>query len=127
MRDDAAAFGTRLRRLREAAALSQEALAERAGLSRRGISDLERGARQLPRLETVRLLAEALALSETERAALLATARPAPTPGAATPPTSSRAPLPAPLTRLIGLAPELAALRTVFDERAVRWVTLTGP
>ncbi len=38
-------FGDLLRRLRLAAGLSQEALAERAGLSARGISDLERGAR----------------------------------------------------------------------------------
>ena len=53
-------FGDLLRRLRSAASLSQEELAERAGLSVRGISDLERGLRQAPRLETVRLLADAL-------------------------------------------------------------------
>ena len=35
-----------LRRYREAAGLTQETLAQRAGLSARGISDLERGARQ---------------------------------------------------------------------------------
>ena len=35
-----------LLRYRMAAGLSQEDLAERAGLSRRGISDLERGARR---------------------------------------------------------------------------------
>ena len=52
-----------LRRHRMAAALSQEELAARAGLSARGISDLERGARMAPRLETVRLLADALGLS----------------------------------------------------------------
>ena len=46
-----------------AAALSQEELAERAGLSPRGVSDLERGARTAPRLETVRLLADALGLT----------------------------------------------------------------
>ena len=66
-----------LRRLRSGAALSQEALAERAGLSKRGISDLERGARLAPRLETVRLLADGLALGDTDRQALLAAARPA--------------------------------------------------
>jgi transcriptional regulator with XRE-family HTH domain len=37
------AFGSLLRACREAAGLSQERLAERAGLSLRGISDLERG------------------------------------------------------------------------------------
>jgi transcriptional regulator with XRE-family HTH domain len=39
------AFGALLRRYREEAGLTQEALAERAGLSARGISDLERGIR----------------------------------------------------------------------------------
>src|SRR5215217_2946526 len=74
---DRGSFGEVLRRLRSGAALSQEALAERAGLSKRGISDLERGARLAPRLETVRLLADALGLGEPERADLLAAARPA--------------------------------------------------
>jgi transcriptional regulator with XRE-family HTH domain len=64
MHEHVTTFGDLLRRLRSAAALSQEALAERAGLSRSGISDLERGARQVPRLETVRTLADALALSD---------------------------------------------------------------
>jgi len=41
-------FGYLLRRYRVAAELSQEELAERAALSQRGISDLERGKRQLP-------------------------------------------------------------------------------
>ena len=48
MRESTATFGDLLRRVRSAAALSQEALAERAGLSRRGISDLERGASHAP-------------------------------------------------------------------------------
>jgi DNA-binding XRE family transcriptional regulator len=38
-------FATLLQRYRLAAGLSQDELAERAGLSARGISDLERGAR----------------------------------------------------------------------------------
>jgi hypothetical protein len=42
-------FGTLLRRHRAAAGLTQQALAQRAGLSVRGLSDLERGARRLPR------------------------------------------------------------------------------
>ncbi len=63
MQEDRTSFGDLLRQLRTAASLSQEDLAERTGLSRRGISDLERGLRQAPRLETVRLLADALVLS----------------------------------------------------------------
>src|SRR5205823_9460754 len=39
-------FGTSLQRYRVAAGYSREALAERAGLSRRGIADLELGARR---------------------------------------------------------------------------------
>src|SRR5215211_97270 len=77
MSADRVSFGDLLRRLRSAAGLSQEALAERADLSRNGISDLERGARQAPRLETVRMLADALDLGDGDRQALLAAARPA--------------------------------------------------
>ncbi len=56
-------FGELLRRARQAAGLTQEELAARAGLSRRGIADLERGVRQTPRKDTVALLAAALGLS----------------------------------------------------------------
>src|SRR4051812_10486189 len=69
-------FGDLLRRHRTAAALSQEELAERAGVSVRALSDLERGVHRAPRLETVRMLAEALGLAEDERAILLTAARP---------------------------------------------------
>lgn len=68
----ASSFGAKLRQFREAAALSQEELASRSGLSVRGISDLERGARTTPRLETVCMLAEGLGLDESQKAELLA-------------------------------------------------------
>src|ERR687897_3851295 len=68
-------FGELLRHYRLAAGLTQEALAERAGLSTRGVSDLERGARGLPRKDTLRLLLQALDLSPADRAALIAAAR----------------------------------------------------
>ena len=73
---DSPSFGELLRRLRITATLSQEALAERAGLSVRALSDLERGAHQAPRPATVRLLADALRLEATERAGLIDAARP---------------------------------------------------
>jgi predicted ATPase/DNA-binding XRE family transcriptional regulator len=128
MHEDQTSFGDLLRQLRTAAALSQEELAERSGLSRRGISDLERDLRQAPRLETVRLLTDALALSGPDRTALLAAARPVLLwGGLAATVAIAPASLPMPLTRLIGREAELAALRTALHDDEVRLVTLTGP
>jgi transcriptional regulator with XRE-family HTH domain len=89
-----------LRRCRLAAGLSQEALAERARISVEAISTLERGRRTAPRPQTVRLLAEALALAGSDLAAFLGAARGWPdppstapaTPLLAAPPASPRAP-----------------------------------
>ena len=67
-------FGVLLRRHRRATGLSQEALAERASISRRSISDMERGLPHRPRHETVTLLAEALHLSPPEHEELLTAA-----------------------------------------------------
>lgn len=68
-------FGELLRQHRRAAQLSQEALAERAELSRRGVSDLERGLKLAPRVDTVDRLAAALNLTPVERDALTVAAR----------------------------------------------------
>jgi predicted ATPase/DNA-binding XRE family transcriptional regulator len=65
-------FGDVLRNYRALAGLTQEALAERAGLSRRGIADLERGARNSPYPDTVRRLANALDLDSVDRALFMA-------------------------------------------------------
>ena len=127
MSDGTPPFGVLLRRLRTAASLTQEELAERSGTSVRGISDLERGLRHAPRLETVRLLAEALAPRDGDRAALLAAARPGVVPGL--PPAGglgTPGSLPAPLTRLIGRETEAAALRARLAGDGVRLVTVTG-
>ena len=70
---DQHAFGRMLRRYRLAAELTQEALAERAGLSVRGISDLERGVNRAPYVATVIRLAEALEITEAQRDQLEAT------------------------------------------------------
>ncbi len=56
-------FAVLLRRHRRAVGLTQEALAERAGLSLRAVSDLERGVKTRPHRDTVALLAAALGLS----------------------------------------------------------------
>jgi transcriptional regulator with XRE-family HTH domain len=55
--------------------MTQEALAERAGLSARAISDLECGSSRTPQAGTLDLLTEALQLSVEERAAFEAAAR----------------------------------------------------
>ena len=49
---DRPVFGESLRRYRLAAGLTQEALARLAGLSARGIADLERGSRRFPYPDT---------------------------------------------------------------------------
>jgi transcriptional regulator with XRE-family HTH domain len=69
-------FGALLKRYRLAAGLSQEALAARARLSARTISDLERGIHSVPHTDTLDLLSGALSLSAQERTLLLAAARP---------------------------------------------------
>jgi tetratricopeptide (TPR) repeat protein/transcriptional regulator with XRE-family HTH domain len=69
------AFAGLLRGLRTDAGLTQEELAEAAGLTSRAISYLERGEVTTPRRETVRLLADALLLAGPARAQFEAAAR----------------------------------------------------
>ena len=54
-----AAFGRQLRKFREAKALTQETLAEKANMDRTYISDIERGIRN-PGIKNVARLAKAL-------------------------------------------------------------------
>jgi tetratricopeptide (TPR) repeat protein/transcriptional regulator with XRE-family HTH domain len=91
-------FGALLRRYRLAAGLTQEELAERAGLSVRNLRALERGAPQRPQRTTIELLAAALTVPSAEQAAFVAAARgspatcPEPAPAAGTiPPFVGRA------------------------------------
>jgi transcriptional regulator with XRE-family HTH domain len=110
-------FGMHLRRLREAAGLTQEELAQKAGLTARGISDLERGARNRPYPHTVRSLAAALELPEDERAALFAAV---PKRGGTTneEEVDALAPtLPAPFTPLVGRERNLEEIKTYLLSR----------
>src|SRR5947209_19999198 len=66
-REESSSFGSLLLRHRRAAGLTQEELAEQAGLSVRAISDIERSVRR-PRRDTAELLLAALQLSPEERA-----------------------------------------------------------
>jgi tetratricopeptide (TPR) repeat protein/transcriptional regulator with XRE-family HTH domain len=70
-----APFAGLLRKLRVEAGLTQEELAEAAGLSPRSISDLERGINLTARKHTARLLADALNLTGSARTEFEATAR----------------------------------------------------
>src|SRR5438270_636915 len=61
------AFAALLRQYRLAAGLTQEELADRARLSTRAVSDLERGVRRTPYRDTVHSLADALDLGADDR------------------------------------------------------------
>jgi transcriptional regulator with XRE-family HTH domain len=125
----AESFAVLLRRHRVAAGLSQEALAERAGLSARAVSDLERGARRAPYRETVRLLADALQLSDDDHMALEAAVdRGRGTLTGASPRPDRVSPtLPAAVTPLIGRKEEVASLLSQLRRSDARLFTLTGP
>ncbi len=68
-------FAGLLRQLRAEARLTQEELAEAAGLSPRSVSDLERGVNRTARKDTAVLLADALSLTGPVRVLFIAAAR----------------------------------------------------
>ncbi len=118
-------FGTLLRRLRRERGLTQEALADRAGISVRGVSDVERGVIQVPRRDTLETLATALALSGEELRAFLAAAHRGPR--AEPVPSPLRPGLPVPPAPIVGRAREIAELRALLARTDILLVTLTGP
>lgn len=125
-----ASLGVLLKRYRVAAALTQEKLAERADLSARAISDLERGVKRHPYPETVRRLIQALRLDEETAARLRGAAWPESgvddpwqTPG----PVAPRTFLPTQPTPFIGRQKEIEELQTLFSRGAIRLLTLAGP
>src|SRR5262249_5085621 len=107
-------FGQQVQRLRVRAGLTQEMLAERAGLSLATLGALEQGRRQ-PRSNTVAALADALGLATDDRTTLLELASPQsdqPTAvdlsSTAVRATSEQVRLPLPPTPLIGREAEVA-------------------
>jgi predicted ATPase len=125
--DERRHFGAVLKRFRLAAGLTHEALAERASLGARTISDLERGVSRAPRADTLALLVEALGLSPEQRTVLEAAARPATaTPDSREDTEAVAGTLSVPLTRFIGREDEVGSVPRVLLRSDVRLVTLTG-
>jgi predicted ATPase/transcriptional regulator with XRE-family HTH domain len=125
--DTVPAFGDVLRRFRMASGLSQEVLAVRAGLSARGISDLERGINRAPHRTTVDLLAKALGLHDCDCATLEAAA---PRQRAGHPRRRRGGSLgiqAAWLIPLFGRDQDYAAVGRLLIVEGKRLVTLTGP
>jgi predicted ATPase/DNA-binding XRE family transcriptional regulator len=113
-------FGDRLRHLRLDAGLTQEALAERTGVSAQAIGALERGDRRYPHSQTVAMIAAGLGVEI----------------GALDPPRRAGAPRRAPepdralaaaATGLIGRERELAAAADLLATSEGLLVTITGP
>jgi predicted ATPase/transcriptional regulator with XRE-family HTH domain len=118
-------FGELLRGLRAMAGLTQDELAERSGVSVRGLRYLEQGSRR-PYPDTIRRVADALDASAADREALAVAARRPALPGAAAA-GRRRGRVPAPLSPLIGREVELAVLDRLLGRDDVRVVTITGP
>lgn len=136
------AFGPLLRHYRLASGLTQQELAERAGVGLRAISDLERGARTRPYRYTILRLANALGVPEPDRGEFFAAARRVvlsshanvvangadqPRLVGGVPPSSGwelRHNLPVPLSSFVGRERDVTALRDLL--RTTRLLTLTG-
>ena len=119
-----ATLGVVLKSLRTAVGMTQEELADRAGISARTVSDVERGLRIVVRPDTARRLASALGLRNEERARFEAVARGTST---AARPTPRAGAVPVPPTRLLGRSRELADICSRLQDPDVRLLTLTGP
>ena len=116
------ALAALLRRLRESAGLTQDELAELAGVSSRTISDTERGIRTRIYVDTANRLATALGLGEEERQTFLGVAR-----GRTKSATGDSGAIPHPLTSMIGRRAELDLLEAELQPgRGRRLVTITG-
>ena len=119
-------FAGLLRQLRAGARLTQEELAEAAGLSPRSVSDLERGINRTARKDTAVLLADALSVAGPVRELFVAAARGrAPAAEVLAALSASHNNLPTPVDSFVGRQIELAEIAAAL--RADRLVTLTGP
>jgi predicted ATPase/DNA-binding XRE family transcriptional regulator len=116
-------LGAALKDMRAAAGLTQEELAERAGISARTVSDLERGLRAVVHHDTAQRIASALGLEDDRRRRFVALAR-----GRVSSPESlGRGALPLAPTPLVGRSRELESLKAMLLAGRIRLLTLTGP
>jgi tetratricopeptide (TPR) repeat protein/DNA-binding XRE family transcriptional regulator len=115
---DDASFGAELRRLRYAAGLTLEELAEASGVSVRAIGDMERSHSRAPQRRTAQALTTALRLTGPERDRLLGLARAGRRPGAGTPWRPCG--LPRPVGDFTGRDAEIGALTGFADAAAAR-------
>lgn len=120
-----AVFGDLLRQYRNAAHLTQEDLAQRAGLSVDAISLLERGERRRPYRYTMQSLADALGLSQPERIRFETAARKNTVHAEAHSVQFTN--LPSQLTPFIGREREMEKVQHRLLQPDIRLLTLTGP
>ncbi|WP_165960306.1 tetratricopeptide repeat protein [Actinocrispum wychmicini] len=115
----AGTFGAQLRQLRHQATLTQQQLAQQSGVSVRAISGFESGRRANPRVDTVRLLAQALGLEPDAREELLVAAAGTMTAVGPAGPVCPAAPVPRQTPGrpgvFVGRHDELAILDKAFD------------
>ncbi|MEU8270079.1 tetratricopeptide repeat protein [Sphaerisporangium sp. NPDC049002] len=121
-------FGEVLRDFRVRALLTQEELAALSGVSERQIREIESGRVAVPRSSTVRVLAETLKLSPSDRAAFQLAAQPdagrSPVPAR---PDTGLAPVPSQLPAGVdGFTGRTEALRAL-DSATAAVVTVSGP
>ncbi len=114
-----------LRRLRLSAGLTQEELAEAAGISARSVSDLERGITRTTRKDTARLIADALRLSGPDREMFEATARGRIPDGHPDIQHDAGKP-PIPPAPLVGRADDVRTVCRLLRRPDIRLVTITG-
>ena len=107
-------FAAQLRLLRLRAGLTQEALAEKAGVSVATVGAIEEGQRRRPYPHTLRALADSLELNAADRAALISASAPAAEEAEDSVLTALQVALPLPPTELIGREQELAAAQALL-------------
>ena len=132
-RDPGEELGDLLRRHRTESGLTQEELAERAAISARTVSDIERGLRNTVYRDTARRLADALDLEAPDREAFEKAARRGAVRRASRPSGNPievgaiQSRLPSPLTRLIGRDDDLRAILAGLRTAEIRVLTIVGP